>query len=68
MEHCGISTCWFQRSSSRQLIRAVKMVIKVSPAWRIFKSRPDDESMEEAISKFMDGMEAQECSGFKDLH
>ena len=33
-----------------------------------FKSRPDDQSMEEAISKFMDGMEAQECGGFKDLH
>ena len=24
--------------------------------------------MEEAISRFMNGMEAQECSGFKDLH
>ena len=30
--------------------------------------RPDAATMEEAISLFLDGMEAQECSGFKDLH
>jgi hypothetical protein len=35
VEHGGISTSWFQRSSSRQLIRAVRMVIKVSPARRM---------------------------------
>ena len=33
-----------------------------------FDSRPDAETMEEAIGKFMDGMEAQERDGFKDLH
>ncbi len=33
-----------------------------------FQSRPDAATMEEAISKFMDGMEAQERSGFKELH
>ena len=33
-----------------------------------FYDRPDAATMEEAISRFMDGMEAQECSGFKDLH
>ena len=29
---------------------------------------PDAESMEEAISKFVDGLEAQERSGFDDIH
>ncbi len=33
-----------------------------------FKSRQDADVMEEAISKFMDAMEAQERGGFKDLH
>ena len=33
-----------------------------------FFDRPDAATMEEAISRFMDGMEAQECCGFKDLH
>ncbi len=33
-----------------------------------FESRPDAGAMEEAIGWFMDGMEAQERSGFKDLH
>jgi hypothetical protein len=33
-----------------------------------FQSGQDAEVVEEAISKFMDGMEAQEHSGFKDLH
>ena len=33
-----------------------------------FFDRPDAATMEEAISQFMDGMEAQECCGFKDLH
>ncbi len=32
-----------------------------------FESRPDAETMDEAINKFMDGMEAQERGGFKDL-
>jgi hypothetical protein len=30
--------------------------------------RPDSEQMEEAISKFMDGMEEQEHGGFKQRH
>ncbi len=30
--------------------------------------RPDAATMEEAISRFMDGMEAQERCGFNDLH
>jgi hypothetical protein len=30
--------------------------------------RPDEATMEEAISWFMDGMEAQERGGFNDLH
>jgi hypothetical protein len=34
----------------------------------LFETRPDAETMEEAISNFMDGMEAQERGGFKDLH
>ena len=33
-----------------------------------FFDRPDAATMEEAISWFMDGMEAQECCGLKDLH
>ena len=33
-----------------------------------FFDRPDAATMEEAISRFMDGMEAQECCGFKDCH
>ena len=33
-----------------------------------FDARPDAATMEEAIGKFMDGMEAQERDGFKDLH
>ncbi len=33
-----------------------------------FQGRPDADDMEEAISKFLDGMEGQEHSGFKDLH
>jgi hypothetical protein len=33
-----------------------------------FQGRPDAEEMEEAITKFFDGMEGQERSGFKGLH
>jgi hypothetical protein len=33
-----------------------------------FQGRPDADDMEEAITKFLDGMEGQDCSGFKDLH
>ncbi len=33
-----------------------------------FFDRPDAATMEEAISLFMDGMEAQERGGFNDLH
>jgi hypothetical protein len=33
-----------------------------------FFDRPDAAAMEEAISLFMDGMEAQERGGFNDLH
>ena len=33
-----------------------------------FDARPDAEDMEEAIGKFMEGMEQQECSGFDTLH
>ena len=33
-----------------------------------FESRPDAATMEEATGKFMDGMEAQERGGFKELH
>jgi hypothetical protein len=29
---------------------------------------PDAVSMEEAISKFVEGLESQECSGFDDIH
>ncbi len=34
----------------------------------LFNSGQDAKVMEEAISKFMYGMEAQERGGFKDLH
>jgi hypothetical protein len=34
----------------------------------VFQGRPDADDMEEAITKFLDGMEGQEHSGFKDLH
>jgi hypothetical protein len=34
----------------------------------VFLGRPEAEDMGEAISKFLDGMEGQERSGFKDLH
>jgi hypothetical protein len=33
-----------------------------------FQGGPDEDAMEEAITKFLDGMEGQERSGFKDLH
>jgi hypothetical protein len=33
-----------------------------------FQGRPDADDMEEAITKFLGGMEGQERSGFKDLH
>ena len=33
-----------------------------------FEGRPDSEEMEEAISKFMEGMEQQESAGFNALH
>ena len=33
-----------------------------------FDARPDAATMEEAIGKFMDGMEAQERDGFKHIH
>ena len=33
-----------------------------------FVVRPDAATMDEAITWFMDCMEAQECCGFKDLH
>ncbi len=33
-----------------------------------FQGRPDADDMEEAITKFLDAMEGQERSGFKDLH
>jgi hypothetical protein len=33
-----------------------------------FGARPDTEEMEEAISEFMDGLEANECSGVDTLH
>jgi hypothetical protein len=33
-----------------------------------FQGRPDADNMEEAITKFLDGMEGQERSAFKDLH
>jgi hypothetical protein len=33
-----------------------------------FQGRPDADTMEEAITKFLDGMEGQERGGFKDLH
>jgi hypothetical protein len=34
----------------------------------IFESSPDAEDMEEAISKFMEGMEREECTGYNALH
>jgi hypothetical protein len=34
----------------------------------LFHGRPDADDMEEAITKFLAGMEGQERSGFKDLH
>jgi hypothetical protein len=33
-----------------------------------FFDRPDAATMEEAISRFIDGMDAQERCGFKDVH
>ena len=33
-----------------------------------FQGRPDADDMEEAITRFLHGMEGQERSGFKDLH
>ncbi len=34
----------------------------------MFPRSPDVDNLEEAITKFLDGMEVQERSGFKDLH
>jgi hypothetical protein len=34
----------------------------------VFQGRPGAEDMEETIAKFLDGLEGQEQSGFKDLH
>ncbi len=33
-----------------------------------FFKAPDTQSKEGAINKFLDGIEGQECSGFKDIH
>ncbi len=33
-----------------------------------FESRPDAADMEEAICKFMGGMESEECTGYNALH
>jgi hypothetical protein len=33
-----------------------------------FESRPDAVDMEEAISKFMEGIEREECTGYNALH
>ena len=33
-----------------------------------FFVRPDAAGMDEAISKFLHGLEGQECSGFEELH
>ena len=33
-----------------------------------FFQAPDAQSKEVAINKFLDGIEGQECSGFKDIH
>ena len=33
-----------------------------------FFVRPDAAGMEEAIGKFLDGLEGQECSGFEEMH
>ena len=33
-----------------------------------FQCRPDAADMEEAIGKFMEGMEKQECTGYAALH
>ena len=33
-----------------------------------FESRPDAADMEEAISKLMEGMESEECTGYNALH
>ena len=33
-----------------------------------FESRPDAEDMEEAISKCMEGMKSEECTGYNALH
>jgi hypothetical protein len=50
------------------LCRTVQMRMKIfSPVMRIkifFGARPDAEDMEEAISKFLDDLEANECRGF----
>ncbi len=34
----------------------------------VFQGRSDAEDMEEAITKFLDGLEGQERSAFRDLH
>ena len=33
-----------------------------------FESRPDAADMDEAVSKFMEGMEREECTGYNALH
>ncbi len=33
-----------------------------------FQGRPDADDMKEAMTKFLDGMEGQERSSYKDLH
>ena len=40
----------------------------VHKARNFFESRPDAEDMEEAKSKFMEGMEQQEHTGYNALH
>ena len=58
--------------SNHLQIRTLTGVITEIPAlpqrMKNFFARPDAATMEEAITLFMDGMEAQERCGFNDLH
>ena len=68
MEECSsvMQTCWCQIIAAQQTPADLDIDRDdPCPEDEEFFDRPDATTMKEAISLFLDGMEAQECSGFR---
>jgi hypothetical protein len=70
LEPSVMETCQMLGIRLLQILALKTRVVTMPPVlkMKIFKIRQDAETMEEAINKFMDGMEDQEHCGFKDMH